>query len=47
MEQYTTTTTTSGEQIFVQTSGGQIQQQVICDIYMQIMRYHVMYVWHA
>lgn len=28
MEQYTTTTTTSGEQIFVQTSSGQIQQQV-------------------
>ncbi|NP_001076264.1 nuclear transcription factor Y subunit alpha isoform X7 [Danio rerio] len=28
MEQYTTTTTTSGEQIVVQASGGQIQQQV-------------------
>lgn len=28
MEQYTTATTTTGEQIVVQTSNGQIQQQV-------------------
>lgn len=31
MEQYTTATTASGEQIVVQTSNGQIQQQVACD----------------
>lgn len=28
MEQYTTATTTTGEQIVVQTTNGQIQQQV-------------------
>lgn len=28
MEQYTTATTTTGEQIVVQTANGQIQQQV-------------------
>lgn len=31
MEQYTTATTTSGEQIVVQTNSGQIQQQVMCE----------------
>lgn len=32
MEQYTTATTTTGEQIVVQTANGQIQQQVSWEV---------------
>uniref|UniRef100_A0A673IJR6 Nuclear transcription factor Y subunit n=1 Tax=Sinocyclocheilus rhinocerous TaxID=307959 RepID=A0A673IJR6_9TELE len=43
MEQYTTTTTASGEQIVLQASSGQIQQQVICDLYRQYLKWIMQY----
>lgn len=40
MEQYTTATTTTGEQIVVQTANGQIQQQVS-----SLNLLHLMHLW--
>lgn len=40
MEQYTTATTTTGEQIVVQTANGQIQQQVN-----SLNLFHLMQLW--